>query len=118
LFKVIGTPKTEKLVRLDGKPLEPGLPEQLVEKAGWDLWIDEDEEDVRLIELGESFAMGAEPAELAEPGDLQAPEGIFRGKFDYRIDLWRAGCTVSRGIAGCLMLKGGRLMHRRRYTPW
>jgi hypothetical protein len=44
LFKVIGTPKTEKLVRLDGKPLEPGMPEQLVEKAGWDLWVDEDEE--------------------------------------------------------------------------
>ncbi|EAQ88781.1 predicted protein [Chaetomium globosum CBS 148.51] len=93
LFKIIGAPNTEKLVRLDGKPLAPGMPEQLVEKTEWEDWIDEDEEDVRLIDFGEAFPHSAPPTKLAEPGGLQAPEGIFTGKFDYRVDLWRAGCT-------------------------
>ena len=34
-------------------------------------------------------------ANLAEPGGMQAPEKIFTGNFDYRVDLWRAGCTVT-----------------------
>jgi hypothetical protein len=95
MMKILGTPKFEKLVKLDGEPLSPGMPEQLVAKANWDTWVDEDEEDVRIIDFGEAFAHGAEPADLAEPGDLQAPENIFTGRFDYRVDLWRAGCTVS-----------------------
>ena len=94
MFEVIGGPKTEKLIRCDGKPLTPGMPEQLVKKTGWDNWIDEDEEDVRLIDLGEAFPHGTIPARLAEPSDLQVPEKIFTGRFDYRVDLWRAGCMV------------------------
>jgi serine/threonine-protein kinase SRPK3 len=70
------------------------LLEQLVEKAGWDDWIDEDDEDVRVIDLGETFPHGSEPTDLAEPGVLQAPEKIFTGHFDYKVDLWRTGCTV------------------------
>ncbi|KAH6839523.1 kinase-like domain-containing protein [Chaetomium sp. MPI-CAGE-AT-0009] len=100
LFDVIGRPETEKLVRLDGKPLAPGMPEQLIKKAGWDDWIDEDDEDVRLIDLGEAFPIGAPPAKLAQPGGLQAPEVIFTGKFDHRVDLWRAGCTIYSLVTG------------------
>lgn len=70
------------------------MPEQLVEKGGWDDWIDEDTEDVRVIDLGEAFPHGVQPASLAEPGGLQVPEKIFTGRFDYRVDLWRVGCTV------------------------
>ncbi|KAL2016795.1 hypothetical protein VTK56DRAFT_2964 [Thermocarpiscus australiensis] len=94
MLKIIGPPKFEKLVRLDGQPLAPGMPEQLVEAAGWAGWIDEDDEDIRIIDFGEAFAHGAEPAKLAEPGQLQVPERIFTGRFDYRVDLWRAGCTI------------------------
>jgi len=66
----------------------------LVEKAGWNDWIDEDDEDVRVVDLGEAFPHGAELINLAEPADLQAPEKILTGNFDYRVDLWRTGCTV------------------------
>ena len=100
MFRILGIPKTENLVRLDGGPLSPGMPAQLVKTAEWDAWIDEDEEDVRIIDLGEAFAQGAEPGDLAEPGNLQVPEIILTGKFDYRVDLWRAGCMVSRGRIG------------------
>jgi serine/threonine-protein kinase SRPK3 len=85
----------KKLTYLDGRPFPLGIPEQLVEKTSWDDWIDEDEEDVRIIDFGQAFLHGAEPIDLAEPGDLQVPEKIFAGHFDYRVDLWRAGCTVT-----------------------
>lgn len=94
MFEVIGSPKAEELLRLDGKPLGPGLPKQLAKNTGWDDWIDEDEEDIRFIDWGEAFALGAEPARLAQPAGLQAPEIIFNSCFDYRVDLWRTGCTV------------------------
>ena len=47
-----------------------------------------------MIDLGEAFPIGAKPTDLAVPKGLQAPEKIFIGHFDYRVDLWRAGCTV------------------------
>ena len=70
------------------------MPKQLVKKADWDNWIDEDEEDVRLIDFGEAFVQGSKPDILAQPADLRAPETIFTDQFDHRLDLWRAGITV------------------------
>ncbi|KAK3305126.1 kinase-like domain-containing protein [Chaetomium strumarium] len=94
MFEVIGAPVTEQLVRCDRKPHHRSMPQQLVQKAGWDMWIDEDKEDVRLIDFGEAFAHGAEHHQLAEPPGLEVPERIFTGRFDYRVDLWRAGCLA------------------------
>ena len=80
------------------------MPKQLVKKADWDNWIDEDEEDVRLIDFGEAFVQGSKPDILAQSADLRAPETIFTGQFDHRLDLWRTGITVSyffkRGLNG------------------
>lgn len=98
MFRTLGIPKPEKLAYLDNRPLLPGMPEQLMENARWVDWIDEDDEDVRLIDLGEAFPHGAEPADLAQPWGLQAPEYIFTGHFDYKVDLWRAGCTVTASL--------------------
>ena len=94
LFKVLGAPKSEKLARLDGKPLDEEVPSQLVKAAGWVSWIDEDDEDLRIFDLGEGFLKGAEPKMLAQPRDLKAPETIFTDSYDYRLDLWRAGIMV------------------------
>ncbi|KPM36720.1 hypothetical protein AK830_g9868 [Neonectria ditissima] len=94
LFDIIGSPESSTLAHADGKPLSPSLPKYLVESVDWEDWVDEDEEDIRLVDWGEAFAHGAEPTELAQPGDLRAPEIIFTGRFDHRIDLWRVGCTI------------------------
>lgn len=94
ILEVIGHPHSVLLSRKDGKPLEPSIPKQLVRKASWEEWIDEDEEDIRFIDWGEAFKQGAESNRLAQPGDLRAPEILFTGQFDYRVDLWRVGCTV------------------------
>ena len=94
LFKVIGTLITEKLARVDGKPLGKGLPGQLVKTASWVGWDDEDDEDLRIFDFGQAFRLGAEPPELAQPRNLRVPETIFTNQFDYRVDLWCAGLMV------------------------
>jgi hypothetical protein len=55
LFEFLGFPEIEPLSRLDGTPLETGLPNQPVKAAEWVDWIDEDDEDSRLLDFGESF---------------------------------------------------------------
>jgi serine/threonine-protein kinase SRPK3 len=82
------------LVRHDGKPLDKSLPKQLVGATKWDKWVDEDKEDLRVIDFGEGFIKGAEPAKLAQPGPMRVPETIFAEPFDHRVDLWCAGCVV------------------------
>ena len=96
ILEVLGEPEFEPLIRKDGQPLAPGLPKQLVKKAEWETWIDEDEEGVRLIDFGETFPQDNKPDKLAQPSNLRAPEKIFVGKdeFDHTVDLWCAGCTV------------------------
>jgi hypothetical protein len=94
LFDVLGFPEIEPLARVDGTSLGAGLPTQLVKAADWGEWIDEDEEDIRIFDFGESFFQGQEPRKLAQPGSLRVPETIFTDSFDYRVDLWRTGCMV------------------------
>ena len=70
-----------------------------MKKASWDNWTDEDEEDIRVIDFGESFDQGAEPEKLAQPDTLRAPETILTTKFDYRVDLWRCGIVVDNWMS-------------------
>ncbi|PWY80089.1 kinase-like protein [Aspergillus eucalypticola CBS 122712] len=100
LFAVIGSPEVEELARLDGKPLDNSLPKQLVKSAEWETWVDEDEEDIRILDFGEAFLRGNEPKVLAQPGQLRVPELIFTDCFDYRVDLWRAGCMIHAFMFG------------------
>ena len=103
LFELIGPPKTEELRRRDGKPLDTGLPRQLVMATSWASWIEEDEEDIRILDFGVAFPNGMEPKKLPQPTNLKAPETIFEDRCDSRLDLWRAGIIVRphRGL-GCL----------------
>lgn len=103
IFSVIGYPEIEPLARVDGTPLKNGLPTQLVRAAEWVDWIDEDDEEIRLLDIGESFVQGHEPSQLAQPGPLKVPETIFMERFDYRVDLWRTGCMVCRATLSNLV---------------
>ena len=113
LFKILGEPETDCVTRTDGKPLDCGVPTQIVQSAKWPGWPDADmesgdEEDnvgndvdddidleeIRLLDLGEAFLIGSESTRVAQPGGLQAPETIFANSLSYKIDLWRAGLVV------------------------
>ena len=82
------------MTRRDGEPLDKGVPGQLVKATDWNNWIDEDDEDLRIFDLGEAFLKGEEPEKLAQPSHLRAPETIFMDSCDSRLDLWRAGIMV------------------------
>lgn len=95
IFKFVGVPEVEPLVRSDGRALDEGLPTHLVKAIVWDSWVEEDHEDLRIIDFGRSFFQWEKNGKAAKPRPLPAPETIFTGSFDYRVDLWRAGCVVS-----------------------
>ncbi|RHZ69155.1 hypothetical protein CDV55_103316 [Aspergillus turcosus] len=78
LFEVLRLPETKELVHLDGKPLDKGLPKHIVKAAKWDEWVDEDEEDLRILDLGEGFLQGHEPKALFQPGQLKIYAFIFK----------------------------------------
>lgn len=82
------------MTRIDGLPLEPGIPKQLVERAKWPGWVDEDEEDVRLIDFGEAFVQGSRPDTISQPPGFRPPERLLTNDFDHRLDLWCTGLTV------------------------
>ena len=115
LFEILGPPETEELARRDGEPLGNGLPGQLIKATGWDNWIDEDDEDIRIFDLGEAFLKGAEPEKLPQPSHLKAPETIFMESCDSRHDLWRAGIMVRtpclKTLEKCTDLTLGRYIH-------
>ena len=94
ILRIMGSPECEDLIRRDGKAVGRGMPKQLVKTAGWDNWIEEDEEDIKLINFGQAFTHGDEPFKLVQSSRLEAPETIFTDNIDYRVDLWCVGYTV------------------------
>ena len=99
LSEALGEPVTLGLARIDGQPLSKSLPSRWVASAVWDDWNDEDEEDLRLIDFGESFQPGAETKKLADPQCLPAPETIFTSTLDFGSEKWSAGIMVRKFYA-------------------
>ena len=98
LFEALKPPRTHNLVRTDDKPLEKGIPNQLVASTqwmGWPLWNSEDYDAIRIIDLGSAFQENSPPNGLAQARDLTAPETIFTDKFGCKQDLWCVGLLVS-----------------------
>ena len=102
LLNIVGLPETEYLTRIDGEPLEYGVPKQIVGTAQWPGWYEDedrlDEGDLRILEFGASFPRANPPEKLFEPSSLQVPESIFTDSVDHRVDLWRAGVTVRYAV--------------------
>lgn len=94
LFKILRCPEIKPLARINGTPLDIRLPTQLVKAADWVDKIDKDDEEIRLLDVRESFLQGEEPKKLAQLGALRVPETIFTSCFDYRVDQWRSCCLV------------------------
>lgn len=84
-------------------PRPPNLPGFLMDIATYKNWFDCPEEEIRLVDWGESFPIDQTPTGIAQPPDLNSPETFFVGHFDYAHDLWRAGCVV-RCLAPWLFL--------------
>lgn len=87
-------PKTLPVTRKDGKPLEPNVPEYLVEATSYP--VDKSvSQQIKIIDFGGSFFHNHHPEALHTPVVVQPPEVIFGDILDYRVDLWSMGCMVS-----------------------
>jgi serine/threonine-protein kinase SRPK3 len=95
LVDVIGSFKREPVRLVAGKgPPELSMPRELTESAPWDGYVDEDDDDICLVDFGESFFQPTSSRHIAQPPDQRAPESIFETHIDYKADLWRAGMIV------------------------
>lgn len=72
----------------------------------WLGWDDNEWEDIRLIDWGDSYAVDETQSELSEPITLRSPETFFLDFFDYRHDLWRTGCVVRVILRGTYEFTG------------
>ncbi|KAI1113555.1 kinase-like domain-containing protein [Nemania sp. NC0429] len=93
LFHATGDPVTADYT-CEQTPWSPKLPKHLVGCTIWPGWYELDEEDLRLIDMGDTFPVRDTVAKLAQPLDVRSPETFFIGSFDHQHDLWRAGCVI------------------------
>ncbi|KAF2822686.1 kinase-like protein [Ophiobolus disseminans] len=88
------TPEIGVVARKDGKPLEPGLPAYLVRPTSYPADVCLRQQQIKIIDFGESFSTNDVPETLHTPLCIRASEVIFGEKLDYRVDLWSAGCMI------------------------
>ncbi|KFX92765.1 hypothetical protein V490_05191 [Pseudogymnoascus sp. VKM F-3557] len=78
LLDTLGSqPVTAKYIGKD-QPRSPHLPQQIVKTASWKMWYDCPSEHIRILDWGAAFPISDK----------------VTGSFDYRHDLWKAGCVI------------------------
>ncbi|GES57037.1 kinase-like protein [Aspergillus terreus] len=80
------------------KTLDPGIPEYIVRPARTHLCRLSD--SIRIVDFGEAFSQDNVPQTLHTPLTVRAPEVIFGGQLDYRVDLWSLGCMLFELFVG------------------
>ncbi|KAM3521883.1 hypothetical protein MY4038_008851 [Beauveria bassiana] len=96
LFEALGEESLKmEIVRRDGAPLTAHMPRQFHDTPDWHSWVDEDEEDLRFVGVDDWFrTTDRMPSSDALRGACPAPEVLFEETYDYRADLWHAGCVI------------------------
>ena len=115
ILDIFGHPRKGEVSRKDGKQLEKGLPEYLVEPAEYKSFNAMDFSQVQLIDFGQcesiltrlvysltntkttlAFFISSPPPSINTPMSLHPPELVFKHILSEAVDLWNLGCTVSR----------------------
>jgi serine/threonine-protein kinase SRPK3 len=94
LLQKLRSPELGDLTRKDGKSLEPNIPAYLVRPTSYPADMSLSQQQIKIIDFGESFTKNDVPETLPTPLCVRAPEVIFGEKLDQRVDLWSAGCMV------------------------
>lgn len=94
LLEIFEEPEIGHVTRNDGKPLEPGIPEYMMESASHWEHVPILSQPIKIIDFEQSFLPTAPPQTLRTLIAFRAPEVMFKDRLDYRVDLWSMGCTV------------------------
>ncbi|EAU31292.1 conserved hypothetical protein [Aspergillus terreus NIH2624] len=97
-IKRLGTPDIGHVRRKDGCQLDPGIPEYIVRPARTHSCPLSG--SIKIVDFGEAFSQENVPQTLHTPLSVRAPEVIFGGQLDYRVDLWSLGCMLSELFVG------------------
>jgi serine/threonine-protein kinase SRPK3 len=89
------TPEIDAIARKDGKPLQPNMPAYLVKPTSFLSDVSLEQQQIKIIDFGQSFYNDATPEILHNPLCVSPPEVIFGEKLDHHADLWSTGCMVS-----------------------
>jgi serine/threonine-protein kinase SRPK3 len=84
------------------------MPSYLVRPTSYPADVSSPQQQIKIIDFGESFSEHDVPETLHTPLCVRAPEVIFGEKLDYRVDLWSAGCMVSVDLVGPYRRKPSR----------
>lgn len=94
---MFGEPETAAVSRTDGVALDDHVPSYMTRPASFSAGLRESlrlPPVVKIIDFGESFLKGKAANKLHTPLAVRAPEVVFGGQIDYRVDLWSMGCLV------------------------
>ncbi|KAK8154048.1 kinase-like domain-containing protein [Phyllosticta citrichinensis] len=110
--EALGGINTSELLRLDGKPLDPGIPKYIVEPARFPESLDMPLRPIKIIDFGEAFLSNEKPPERLNveriatvQAIVQAPEVTFGDPLDHRMDLWSMGALLYELINGQRMFR-------------
>lgn len=100
LAELYSAPETGKVFKKNGETLDEHYPPYVVAPTRLDsvpvhdTWR-EGQLCAKLIDFGQAFPEDRPPAKVNMQLGMKAPELVFGGVIDRRIDLWSAGCMVS-----------------------
>ncbi|KAL4912910.1 kinase-like domain-containing protein [Aspergillus aurantiobrunneus] len=99
-INILGKAEIGHVQRIDGKDLEPGVPDYVVRPASYHSRFRPSLNSVKIVDFGELFSNTAIPQTLHTPLPVRAPEVIFGERLDYRVDLWSMGCMLFELFVG------------------
>ncbi|KAK4466343.1 kinase-like domain-containing protein [Cladorrhinum samala] len=100
IIQHLGPPEVGKIERLDGKPLEPGIPEYLVEPVDFDREMYPRLGEINLVDFGESFFSDNPPTRISTPPSHHPPELVFQHTLSKAVDIWNLGSTTYELVIG------------------
>ncbi|KAK0739484.1 kinase-like domain-containing protein [Apiosordaria backusii] len=100
IIQHLGPPQVGKIARRDGRPLEPGIPEYLVEPTEFSPKIYPRLREIKLIDLGESFFFAQPPTQISTPMSHHPPELVFQRVLSKAVDIWNLGSTTYELVTG------------------
>ena len=95
ILEEIGEPHTSNVTRLDGEPLGPEVPRYIVEAQTFPMNLSSSNLCVKIADFGGSFYGSNRPDSMNCPMVFRPPEVLFGDDWDFRVDVWSMGVTVS-----------------------
>ncbi|KAK9444563.1 protein kinase-like protein, partial [Metarhizium brunneum] len=97
---MLGKPKVGLVQKVGGQPVEPGMPQYIVQSARYSKIPIKSFRGIKIVDFGQSFLPAFAPRTLRTPLAVRPPEVLFSDPLDFRVDLWSMGCMLFELFVG------------------